>query len=63
MKAATKRQTKEQTKAEKALRFAISEEDRYMGSVFVNPMGARKHEERVRTAYAEYRRVGGTKDI
>ena len=57
------RQTKEQARAEKALRFAISEEDRYMGSVFVTPMGQRKHEERVRAAYTEYRRVGGKKDI
>ena len=57
------RRTKEQIKAEKELRFAISEQDRYMGSVFVTPMGQRKHEERVEKAYKEYRRVGGEKDI
>ena len=56
-------QTKEQTKAEKELRFALSEEERYMGSVFVTSFGQRKHEERVATAYASYKRVGGTKDI
>lgn len=57
------RRTKEQIKAERELRFALSEEERYMGSVFVTPMGQRKHEERVKLAYANYRKVGGTKDI
>jgi hypothetical protein len=58
-----KRQTKQQSRAEKELRMAISEEDRYMGSVFVTSHGQRQHEERVRLAYAEYRKVGGEKDI
>jgi len=58
-----KRRTKEEIKTETALRFALSEEERYMGSVFVTPSGQRKHEERVRQAYADYRRAGGTKDI
>uniref|UniRef100_A0A6M3J0P6 Uncharacterized protein n=1 Tax=viral metagenome TaxID=1070528 RepID=A0A6M3J0P6_9ZZZZ len=49
--------------AEKELRFSISEEDRYMGSVFVNSSGQRKHEARVSAAYTNYRRLGGTKDI
>ncbi len=49
--------------AEVELRRAISEEDRYMGSVFVNPFGQRQHEERVSKAYANYRKLGGTKDI
>ena len=57
------RQTSKQVKAEKELRFALSEEERYMGSVFVSPMGQRKHEDRVAKAYANYKRVGGTKDI
>jgi len=50
-------------RAELELRTAISEEDRYMGSVFVTPMGQRDHEERVRKAYVNYRAKGGTKDI
>ena len=49
--------------AEKELRLSISEEDRYMGSVFVNSSGQRKHEARVAAAYMNYRRLGGTKDI
>jgi len=57
------RRTKEQIKAEKELRFALSEQERYMGSVFVNSYGQRKHEERVERAYKEYRRVGGKLDI
>jgi hypothetical protein len=57
------RRTKEQIKAEKELRFALSEQERYMGSVFVNSYGQRKHEERVEKAYKEYRRVGGQLDI
>ncbi len=52
-----------QNKAERELRFALSEQERYMGSVFVTPIGQRKHDERVAAAYAQYHRVGGTKDI
>ena len=58
-----KRRTKMEIKYEKELKMAISEEDRYMGSVFVTPIGQRRHEEKVAQAYANYRRVGGTKDI
>ena len=58
-----KRRTREQIKTEKALRFALSEEDRYMGSVFVTPSGQRKHEEKVSMAYANYKRSGGTLDL
>ena len=58
-----KRRSKELIRAEKELRMAISEEDRYMGSVFVNSYGQRKHEARVTRAYAEYRKLGGEKDI
>jgi len=57
------RRSKQLIKAEKALRFALSEQERYMGSVFVNAHGQRKHEERVEQAYADYRRAGGTLDI
>jgi len=54
--------SREEIKAEKELRFALSEQDRYMGSVFVNSFGQRKHDERVEKAYSDYRRVGGKKD-
>ena len=57
------RRTKEQIKAEERLRFALAQEERYMGSVFVTPMGQRDHEEKVKKAYEEYRRASGTKDI
>jgi hypothetical protein len=49
--------------AEKEVRMAISEEDRYMGSVFVNPFGQRQHEERIKRAWEHYHRLGGNKDI
>ena len=58
-----KRRTKEEIKAETALRFALAQEDRYMGSVFVTGHGQRQHEEKVKAAYANYKRAGGTKDI
>ena len=57
------RRTPAEIKAEKALRFAIQQQERYMGSVFVTPMGQRKYEELVRQAYANYHRAGGKKDI
>jgi hypothetical protein len=57
------RRTKDQIKYEDKLRRALSEEERYMGSVFVTPMGQRKHEEAVKQAYIDYRRVGGNKDL
>ena len=50
-------------KAEHELRVSISEEERYMGSVFVTAIGQREKEARVSAAYAKYRRLGGTKDI
>ena len=57
------RRTKEQIKAEERLRFALAQEERYMGSVFVTSHGQRQHEEKVKAAYANYRKAGGTKDI
>ena len=54
---------KQEAKAEKELRFALAQEERYMGSVFVTAQGQRQHEEKVRAAYANYRRAGGTKDL
>jgi hypothetical protein len=58
-----KRRTKDQIKYENKLRRALSEEERYMGSVFVTHLGQRDHEEKVRQAYADYKRVGGTLDL
>jgi len=49
--------------AEHELKMAISEEDRYLGSVFANSIGQRRYEERVAAAYKNYRRLGGEKDI
>ena len=37
------RKTPEQVKALKAYNFAVAQEDRYMGSVFVTPIGQREH--------------------
>lgn len=58
-----KRRSREEIKAEAALRFALAQEERYMGSVFVTAHGQRQHEEKVKAAYANYKRAGGNKDI
>ena len=57
------RRTKQEIKVEHNLRQALLSEERYMGSVFVTPMGQRKMEEKVSQAYKEYRLAGGKKDI
>jgi hypothetical protein len=59
----TRQQQRALKAAEKELRMSISEEDRYLGSVFVNSVGTRQHQERVTRAYTNYRRLGGSKDI
>lgn len=46
-----KRRTSAQIKALKAYNFALRQEDRYMGSVFVNAHGQREHEARTKEAY------------
>ena len=43
--------TKEQKAALHEYNFAVAQEDRYLGSVFVNEHGARKHAEKVKVAY------------
>jgi hypothetical protein len=43
--------TKEQKKALKAYNFALAQEDRYLGSVFVTPIGQREKENRTQKAY------------
>lgn len=50
--------TKAQRKALEAYRYAELQEDRYMGSVFVNASGQRTHEARVTAAYQECKRLG-----
>ena len=47
-----------QKKALAAYRFAEKQEDRYLGSVFVNSIGQRDHEQRVAAAYQECKRLG-----
>ena len=52
------RLNKEQKKARDAYRFALAQEDRYLGSVFVKPTGIRDHEAKVAAAFLETKRVG-----
>lgn len=54
------RLTKEQRKALEYYEFCERQEDRYMGSVFVTPMGERKHRERTLAAYEDCKRLGMT---
>ena len=42
----------------KAYRFAVQQEDRYMGSVFVTSSGQREHEAKVATAYNRCKSLG-----
>lgn len=50
--------TAEQRKAMKAYRFAEQQEERYLGSVFVNSVGQRKVETATREAYENCKRLG-----
>lgn len=50
--------TPAQRKARDAYEFAEREFDRYMGSVFVNPIGQRKHEDKVTAAYQACKALG-----
>lgn len=52
--------TREQKKALDAYNYANAQEDRYMGSVFVNAHGQRQHEEKTRTAYEACKRLAMT---
>ena len=52
--------TPQQRKTFDAYKFAERQEDRYMGSVFVNAHGQRKVEETTRAAYEECKRLGMT---
>ena len=55
-----KRKTSEQKKAFEAYEFALRQEDRYLGSVFVTPQGQRQVEARTRQAYEACKRLGMT---
>lgn len=55
-----KRLTKEQSQALKAYNFAVMQEDRYLGSVFVTEMGKRKHESLVAQTYEKCKALGMT---
>jgi hypothetical protein len=55
-----KRKTPAQAKAYKAYQFAERQEDRYLGSVFVNAHGQRLAEARTKAAYDECVRLGMT---
>lgn len=57
------KRSKQLIKAEKELRQALLSQEIYMGSVFVNSHGQRKHDDRVAQAYADYHRAGGTLDL
>ena len=52
--------TPAQRKALAAYEFRVREEDRYLGSVFVNSIGQRRVEEATRKAYEECKRLGMT---
>lgn len=55
-----KRKTPEQKKALDAYNNALRQEDRYLGSVFVTPIGQRQVEAKTKAAYDECRRLGMT---
>jgi hypothetical protein len=50
--------TKEQKAAVKAYEFALQQEDRYLGSVFVTTVGQRAIEEKTKQAYENAKRLG-----
>ena len=52
------RLTKDQRKALEAYEFAERQEDRYLGSVFVNAHGQRQYEEKRQAAYQACKRLG-----
>ncbi len=53
-----KRLTKDQRKALKAYNNALVQEDRYMGSVFVNRHGQQLIEAKTRAAYTACKQLG-----
>jgi hypothetical protein len=55
-----KRLTKEQAAALKAYEYALRQEDRYLGSVFVTPQGQRDIEAKTKAAYDVCKSLGMT---
>jgi hypothetical protein len=55
-----KRLTKDQKAALAAYEFALRQEDRYLGSVFVTPMGQREIEAKTAVAYERCKALGMT---
>ena len=53
-----KRLTRDQKKALDRYNFALRQEDRYLGSVFVTPQGQRDVEAKTRAAYEACKRLG-----
>jgi hypothetical protein len=56
--AVKKRMTAAQKKALAAYRFAVQQEDRYLGSVFANAQGQKRYEALTQAAYQEAKRLG-----
>jgi len=54
------RKTKEQKQALAAYEFALRQEDRYLGSVFVTPGGQRAIEAKTKLAYERCKALGMT---
>ncbi len=54
------RKTPAQVKALKAYNFALAQEDRYLGSVFVTPVGQRAIEAKTKEAHDACVRLGMT---
>lgn len=52
------RMTKMQRDALKAYRFALQQEDRFLGSVFVTPSAQRRYEAKTKAAYDRCIRLG-----
>ena len=56
----TKRLTEQQAKALRSYRFAAQQEERYLGSVFVNPIRQREVEAKTTAAFDECKALGLT---
>ncbi len=54
------RLTKEQRKALKDYEYCLTQEDRYLGSVFVTSAGTRRIEEKTKAAYDRCKALGMT---
>ena len=55
-----KRKTREQSAALKDYEYALRQEDRYLGSVFVTPSGQRDIEAKTKVAYERCKSLGMT---